>query len=313
MCKLKFLITGANGQIGKGLIPKLTEKYGLNTVIATDIGPKSCIPNCNYETLDVTNKENFEYLIKANNINCLIHLAVVMSALGEKNVFTTKQVNVDSVLSSFELSNKYNLKLFIPSSIAVYGGIYDKSNVSVSINPKPTTFYGVSKVLMENLGNYYKNRYGLDFRCLRYTGVISPYEFNYNSSSYYATEIFFKAVKEKKYTININKERRLPFCHLDDIVNGTIKFLEAPREKISKGIYNIEGLNFTPNEIVKEIKKIIPEFKESYDIKEQDRITSDWPQSLSYLEACSDWDWNPNYKNIDILVRDMINEVRNKV
>lgn len=302
----KFLITGSNGQIGKGLIPSLIKKYGANSLIATDITSK-CDIDCNYEQLDIRQKDKFEHLIKHNNITYILHLAGIISALGEKNPQLAKEVNIDAVFSTFDLACKYNLNLFIPSTIAVYGGDYNKFNVSPDLKPNPSTIYGVSKILMENLGNYYRAKNNLDFRCIRYTAVVSPFEYAYNGSGYYATEIFFKAVREGKYDINLSKNRRIPLCHLDDIIDGTIKFIEAPKEKLTRSVYNIQGLDFTPEEIVSEIQKHIPHFKAEYKPQIQDTIAATWPANLDDSAAKADWDWKPKYSKLSRLVEDMIN------
>jgi threonine 3-dehydrogenase len=310
MKKYKFLITGANGQIGKGLIPSLIQKHGLSSVIATDVSDSCSIQNCNYEQLDVRNKEKYEYLVKHNNVNYVLHLAGIISALGERNPQLAKEVNIDSVFTTFELAKKYSLQLFIPSTIAVYGGDYNRFNVSPDLKPVPSTLYGCTKILMENLGYYYKTNFGLDFRCIRYTGVVSPFEYAYNGSAYYATEIFYKAVREGKYSINLSKDRRIPLCHLDDIITGTIKYIEAPKERLNRTVYNIHGLDFTPEEIVNEIKKHLTKFEAVYEPKIQDTIAATWPSSLNDIEARSDWGWNPDYSSIDKLVRDMLEVVK---
>ena len=101
--------------------------------------------------------------------------------------------------------------------------------------------------MLENLGEYHRVKNNLDFTCIRYTAVVSPFEYAYNGSAMNATEIFFKAVKEGEYSINVAENRRLPLCHLDDIVNGTIKYLELPRQNLSRSMYTIHGLDFTQN------------------------------------------------------------------
>lgn len=310
LIKMKFLVTGAHGQIGKGLIPSLIKKYGKASVLATDISEKSEIKDCLYSKLDVRDKNGFDALVKDNKINYIVHLAGIISALGEKNPVLAREVNIDSVFTSFELARKYKTKVFIPSTIAVYGGEYNKARVSPDLKTSPTTLYGVSKILMENLGDYYRSKYDVDFRCLRYTAVVSPFEYAYNGSAYYATEIFFKAVQEGKYSINVNKDRILPLCHLDDIVNGTIKVLEADRNNLTRNVYNINGLNFSANDLVNEIRKYIPKFEAIYEPKIQDTITATWPESTDDSASRKDWGWAPEYESVPVLVKTMIENAK---
>ena len=104
----------------------------------------------------------------------------------------------------------------------------------------------------------------------------------------------------------------MPLCHLDDIVNGTIKYLESPRQNLSRSMYTIHGLDFTPKELSNEIRKHLPNFKETYEPKIQDTIAATWPESLDDSAARNDWGWNPEYNNLQKLVTDMIQCAKSK-
>lgn len=308
----KFLVTGSHGQIGKGLIPKLLNKFGKNSVIGTDMKQKCEIPNCNYVTLDVRDKTKFEEIVKAEKVNYIVHLAGIISVLAEKNPILAREVNVDSVFTSLDLSVKYNTKLFIPSTVMVYAGDeIDRQSVTLKTVPEPRTFYGVCKVFMENLGVYYTNKHNIDFRCLRYSAVVSPYEYDYNGTFFYATEIFFKAVREKFYAVNMLPQRTVPFSHLEDIIDGTIQILDAEKSKLTKNVYNIAGLSFSPEDLVREIKKHIPNFKVEYQQKINDLLASKTPHYMDDSDSRKDFGWNPKYDKIEKIVKDMIEIANN--
>lgn len=72
-----------------------------------------------------------------------------------------------------ELSKQYQLRLFVPSTIGAFG---PESELDLTPNvtvQRPKTIYGVSKVHAELLGEYYHKRFNLDFRSLRFPGIIS--------------------------------------------------------------------------------------------------------------------------------------------
>ncbi len=113
-------------------------------------------------------------------------------------------------------------RIFIPSTIAVFGPELEKKNVPNSCVLDPTTVYGVTKVFMENMGNYYHAKHGVDFRSIRYPGVISPYEYESNGTTDYASEIYFYAAKGKEYIIPLEPHTVLPFVYLKDVIEGTV-------------------------------------------------------------------------------------------
>lgn len=306
--KHKFLITGSHGQIGMGLIPKLLKKYGKESLIATDVKDSTTLKDCNYLQLDVRDKQKFENIVKNENINYIVHLAGIISVLAEKNPQLAKEVNVDSVFTSLDLAAKYNTKIFIPSTILTFAG--EKINVkhvSQKTVPEPRFLYGICKVFMENMGIYYSQKHGIDFRCIRYPVVVSPFEYAYNGTGFYATEIFFKAVREKYYSINMNKDRTMPFCHLDDVIDATMQILDVNQNKLTRKIYNLMGLSFSPEDLVNEITKNIKEFKVDYEPKVNDNIAARCPHTIEDISSRTDFGFQPKYNNLEILVKDMIN------
>ena len=117
--------------------------------------------------------------------------------------------------------------------------------------------YGLTKVYNELLGRYYNMKYGVDFRCLRYPGIISSEEYEYHGTTDYSTEIFFKALREKSYTSYLRADTPLPLIHMDDAVKATIQFLSADNSTLTRRVYNLAGMSLTPNQFVDEIKKYL--------------------------------------------------------
>jgi len=115
--------------------------------------------------------------------------------------------------------------------------------------------YGVTKVYNELLGRYYYQKYGLDFRCIRYPGIMSSEEYEYHGTTDYSTEIFFKALREKKYSCFLTADTPLPLIHMDDALRATIQFLEAENATLTRRVYNLAGMSLTPRMFADEIKK----------------------------------------------------------
>lgn len=144
----------------------------------------------------------------------------------------------------------------MPSSIAVFGGdAFNRDNAPVDSVLQPTTIYGVSKVFNELLGTYYHDKFGVDFRSLRYPGVISSELYAFNGTTDYATEMIFEVLEKGKYECWLKENSYLPMIQIDDCINATVMFLKADNSKLKRRVYNLGGISFCPEEWAKSVKK----------------------------------------------------------
>lgn len=150
-----------------------------------------------------------------------------------------------------------HFRIYAPSSIAAFGDKCPKHDVPEDPILLPRTMYGVTKVYNELLGLYYNKKFKVDFRCLRYPGIISSQEYEYHGTTDYSTEIFFKALREKKYECFLKADTPLPLIHMDDALRGTLQFLEADNDKLSRRVYNLGGMSLCPKDFAEEIKKYL--------------------------------------------------------
>lgn len=186
--------------MGTPLVKALMKEVGPRNVIATDISKKKVNFECDYHELDVTDFNSYKQIVKEEQVDYIIHLAAILSALGEKVPDTAINVNVQGSLNAMNIAKEFNCQLFIPSTIAVFGGDnFDKKNTPLHCALEPTTVYGVTKVYNELLGTYYFNKYGIlntlsstlpigvDFRSIRYPGIISSEKYDFNGTTDYST------------------------------------------------------------------------------------------------------------------------------
>ena len=138
---------------------------------------------CRFEKLDVTDGEKYRKYVHESNSDTIVHLAAILSALGEKNPQKALDINIKSTMHAIYIANDHKCRLFYPSSIASFGGKFRKQMTPVDEAQHPQTVYGISKVFGEQLGAYYNRKYGLDFRGLRYPTVISSEKFNFSGSA----------------------------------------------------------------------------------------------------------------------------------
>ena len=295
MTKNKILITGARGQVGSVLYLELSEKYGKDNIVASDI--KEMPAAQVFELLDVTDIEAMNTVVQKHGITEIYHLAAILSAKGEQDPLWTWELNLQGLFNVLEASRKHQVqKIFFPSSIAVFG---HKSKLIVAPQASitdPSTVYGMSKVAGEYWCQYYHNKYGLDIRSVRYPGVIGYQSMAGGGTTDYAVEIFQYVLTNQEYSCFLEKDTRLPMIFMEDAIRATFEIMDAPKENINiRTSYNISGLNFTPEELVQAIHAHHPDFRCSYVPDFRQKIAESWPQKIDDTEAMVDWGWKASY------------------
>jgi nucleoside-diphosphate-sugar epimerase len=296
----RILVTGATGQIGSELTIELREKYGKANVIAAGHrrDPSSTLLNSGpYVPIDTSDKEQLEEIVKKQDIDTILHLASILSAAGEKNPQHAWDVNMGGLYNVLEIAREHELAgVFWPSSIAVFGPQTPRDNTPQDTVMIPTTIYGVSKVAGELLCNYYFTRFGVDVRSLRYPGIISSETPPGGGTTDYAVEIFYEAIKNKRYTCFLKEDTTLPMMYMPDCIKATIDLMEADPSRIEcRTSYNLTAISFAAGELAAEIKKLCPEFVCEYKPDFRQKIADTWPRSIDDSVARRDWGWKPNY------------------
>ncbi len=308
--KDKILVTGAAGQIGSELTPLLRDRYGAGQVVASDIKDdidpelKQSGP---FEFLDVTEPEQIAGIIRKHKITIVYHMSAILSAVGEKNPHKAWEVNIGGTLNILEAAREAELKrVFVPSSIAVFGPETPKENTPQETILKPKTMYGVTKVAGELLADYYVRRFGLDVRGCRYPGIISHQTLPGGGTTDYAVAIFYEAVKTGRYTCFVREDTMLPMMYMPDCLKATLDLMEADFNNLEHHAdFNISGMSFTAGELAEEIKKHIPEFRVEYKPDERQDIADAWPKSIDDSAARKEWGWQPSF-DLAAMTEDML-------
>lgn len=311
----KIMITGALGQIGSELTLKLREQYGAENVIATDIrrNDSEAAQNGPFEIVDVTDAKTMMEIAKKHNVDTVMHLAALLSATAEANPVFAWNLNMGGLLNALETAREMKAQFFTPSSIGAFGPSTPKYQTPQDTIQRPTTMYGVNKVAGELLSDYYYQKFGLDTRGLRFPGLISYVTPPGGGTTDYAVDIYYKAIKNGKYTSYIDKGTYMDMMYMPDALNGIIDLMEADSSKlVHRNAFNVTAMSFDPEGIAAEIRKHIPEFELSYNVDPaRQNIADSWPNSIDCTAARQEWGFKAEY-DLAKMTKDMLGKLLSK-
>ncbi|GAB4116165.1 MAG: L-threonine 3-dehydrogenase [Candidatus Caldatribacteriota bacterium] len=313
----RILITGALGQIGSELTPFLREKFGQDKVIASDIKKlptekKDLVEP--FEEIDCLDASQIFRIVQKYQIDTIFHLAAILSARGEENPQLAWKVNINGLYNILEVAKENHCLVFTPSSIAAFGPSTPKKNTPQETIQRPNTIYGLTKVSGELLCDYYHLKYGLDTRGVRFPGIISYVTLPGGGTTDYAVDIFYAALRNKKYNCFLKKDTRLDMLYMPDALKAILDIMQADPARLRyRNAYNITAESFTPEELAREIKKHIPDFEITYTVDPlRQSIADSWPDKLDDQAAREDWGWSPDY-DLQKMTEDMIKKLKDKL
>lgn len=312
----RILVTGALGQIGTELLTALYRQYGTENVIATDIRePDADFPvHGPFEILDVLDGEKMLTIAQRHHVDTIIHLAALLSATAEQKPLVAWNLNMNGTVNALEVARVLNLKFFAPSSIGAFGPNTPRVNTPQDTIQRPTSIYGITKVSGELLADYYYHKYGVDTRGIRFPGLISHVAPPGGGTTDYAVEIYYAAIRKKKYTSFIAEGTYLDMMYMDDAVQAIIQLMEAdPSRLIHRNAFNVSAMSVAPETIAAEIRKHIPEFHLEYDVDPvRQKIAESWPDSLDVSAAEEEWGFRAEY-DLPKMTEVMLEKLREKV
>ena len=301
MLKKVILITGSNGEIGHSLINALNKKNICN-IIAIDLEqPKDSFMIEKFISGSILDKNLLSRVNKEYEILRIYHLAAILSTKAQKNPKLANDVNINGTINLLELaslqSKKQNKKIpfFFPSSIAVYNTIKSKK---IKINEyeyceNPITEYGKAKLKCENISQKYN---GVDFRCIRFPGIISGTSVPTGGTSDFAPEMIHYAAQNKEYNCFIDKNRKIPFIVMPDAINAIFKIMNIEEKNLNHLVYNITSFSPSVNDFYIKTKYFFSDFNMKYQIdNNRQNIVDSWPDEIDDNNAKKDWGWSPEF------------------
>lgn len=313
------LITGAGGEIGHGLITKLAGNSA-RAIITIDVNPldSTLAPLVSREYQgSILDRNLLDRLLAEYQVELVFHLAALLSTRSEVVPMTAHQVNVEGTLNLLQFAQKEGEShgkpvLFLyPSSIAAYGlpDLEAKRRAGAVREDQwaqPTTMYGCNKLYCEQIGRYYARYYKqlsadkhagrVDFRAVRFPGLISAMTVPSGGTSDYGPEMLHAAAKGEPYACFVRPDSRIPFMAMPDGVDALLQLAAAPRGSLALAAYNVRAFNPSAEEIRQIVVREFPKAEVSYDVDERRQgIVDSWPEDVDDSAARRDWGFAPKY------------------
>ncbi|MFH1121270.1 MAG: NAD-dependent epimerase/dehydratase family protein [Bacteroidota bacterium] len=311
-----ILVIGSVGQIGSELTMKLRKIYGNSNVVAGYFRPEPTGELLNSgpaEYVDVTEAQQIADLVGKYKFDTIFNLAAILSAVGEAKPLMAWQIGIGGLMNCLEVAREFKCALFTPSSIGAFGGGTPLDNTPQDTIQRPQTMYGITKVTGELLSDYYYKRFGVDTRSVRYPGIISNVTLPGGGTTDYAVEIFYEAIRHRKFTCPLSAGTYLDMMYMPDAIDAAIDLMEADPSKLKhRNSFNVSSMSFDPEIIANEIKKHIPDFEMTYHVEPiKQAIANSWPNSMDDSAARHEWGWNPKW-NLRAMTEDMLNVIGDK-
>jgi nucleoside-diphosphate-sugar epimerase len=265
---------------------------------------------------DILDKTLLSRLVSEYEIVNIYHLAALLSTRGEFTPVAAHQVNVEGTLGLLQLAAEQSewrgdpVMFIFPSSIAAYG-MPDLETKDKFLHVRewewncPITMYGCNKLYCEMLGTYFSQYYRqlaaerpvmLDFRCVRFPGLISAFTVPSGGTSDYGPEMLHAAARKEPYACFVRPDAQIPFMAMPDAVTALLRLARAPRSALTRSVYNVTSFSLTAAQIQTEVLKAFPNAQISFQPdKKRQAIIDSWPADLNDHDARRDWDWHPDY------------------
>src|SRR5688572_8860373 len=318
MRKRVVLITGANGEIGHALVANLAQQRNL-AVVSLDVNALdphvSRLVHREF-TGSILDTNLLERILSEFEVDLVFHLAALLSTRSEFTPMAAHQVNVEGTLNLLEFAARETdshgrpVVFVYPSSIAAYGlpdldtrrkaGRVREDNWNT-----PVTMYGCNKLYCEHLGRYYSKHYKqllesksprIDFRCVRFPGLISALTVPSGGTSDYASEMIHAAARREPYACFVRPDTRIPFMAMPDAIDALLKLSIAEPNRLSLSAYNVRAFNPSADEIRASALRAFPDADITYKVDaRRQAIVDSWPEDVDDEFARTDWDFAPAY------------------
>ncbi|MEM7254851.1 MAG: NAD-dependent epimerase/dehydratase family protein [Pseudomonadota bacterium] len=254
---------------------------------------------------------NFSHVldaVKRTRPHCIYHLGATLSVPSDADPASAVQTNAMGTFYVLEAARLFDVeKVIFSSSIGTYG--YDVQGASINDRTlqRPQLFYGATKVFGEHMGLFFKRKYGLDFRGIRYPSVIGP-GVSTPGAVQYTSWMIEESIKGNPFSVWVEPETRVPVMYISEAADATIQLADADTEKIKTVTYLVDGMKTTPS--AAELADVVSEKLSTASIEFHpdpsiQSIVTELVRPLDDNAARSEWGWEPTH-DVERIVNDFI-------
>ena len=290
------LITGGNGNLGRLVAQQLFAKG--KDVLCLDLPETEQKNEKLYKKIflgDVSDQDLVNRILKDERPQAIFHLASLLSGSSETDLEKAWQINATASINLMQVAKFCEVGLFFyASTIATYGS-NTKDPLPEDFMQWPENMYGVTKVAVERFGSYLKKTCGLDFRCLRFPMVLSPFA-PLSAKTAYPSHACRAAVLSNSFNFPVSKGTGMSCMFLDDVIRSIFEISHAPQSCLKSHAYNLHGFHFTAQQLCDQIKQSYPGFEYNFEVdSDVENLVKGWPNKVLSNSATLDWNWKPKY------------------
>jgi threonine 3-dehydrogenase len=305
------LVTGGSGYIGSELV-KLLLAHGEEVIVFDKVKSSRLNGLENHIKIVLGDLNNFSEVmnvVRDHNITSVYHLGALLTFESEANPWASFQTNVVGTYNLMEAVRLFNVdNILVTSSIGTFGEHTGGNYTDIAIQ-RPNSFYGVCKLYGEGMGRFYRRKFGLDFRSIRYPQVVGP---GVTTPNHWQPTMIRQAFLGKPFQCPVTAESGEAIIYYKDAVHAADLIMQAPREDLKMVVYNVGGVPVVAaKELIGAVQKHLPGAIITSPANPPRPSGSEikvWDDSYARRE----WGWRPNYDTLDGLVADFIREMRTK-
>jgi len=309
---MRILVVGGMGNVGGRLAVNLAKRGDQVTVLdvrTSPVEPSIALDGCEVLVGDITDKTELDETFKSGGFDSVFHLAAVLSDDAEKDfdrAWKVNMVGMRNVLLAAMMS-KTNKVVFSSTTASFGPGV--KEPVCVDSPQWPASFYGVTKVAGERLGNQMHYRWGMDFRGLRLPSVVAPFGAGGGVTAF-CSQLYEHAVERGHYQFYVERDVGRPVVYIDDAVSALIQLHDANEPSLTRRVYQLGGISATSEEMALAVLKELPNVQFTFEPDTtKNSLVKSLPMYVDDRDSCDDWGWSPKY-DLQEMTKRMIAELR---
>jgi threonine 3-dehydrogenase len=292
----RVLITGGNGNLGRLVADRLLADG--QRVVKFDIPGTEPINLHENETVicgDIRDTDLLKSILTEHRPNTIYHLASLLSGSSEADLTIAWEINATASFKLLNLSVEMGVdKFFFASTAASYAEV-DTNPMPQDYPQWPESMYGATKVAVERLGVYFKAKHGLDFRCLRFPLVVSPFAPE-GAVSAFPSHAFKAAIRGNPFRFPVARNIGISTLFLDDVIDSIVNYTATDASNLSRHAYNLHAYYLTAEMVADAVRKRFPDFEYSYEpVEVVESLISSWPDVVDDDDARRDWGWQPDF------------------